>query len=201
MPKLSSLLDNPDTVWEKITVPWYAAQTRPMEIISGAALWYHAGKVPLPIRWVLIRDPSGEYEPTALLSTDPNQAPSAIIATIVSRWRLEVTFEEAHRHLGMETQRQWSDKAIARITPVILGLFSWVTWVAHQLHTHHNPVSGRPAAWYPKRLPTFYDALVTVCRSLWEAYPTFWTSPEEPDLHEVPKALFHSLISTVCYAA
>jgi hypothetical protein len=45
------------------------------------------------------------------------------------RWNVEVTFDESRRHLGVETQRQWSDpvvsdRAIARTTPVLLGLFS-----------------------------------------------------------------------------
>jgi hypothetical protein len=117
LPKLSSLLKNPDTVWESVTVPWYDGQTRPMEIVSGTGLWYHPVKAALSLRRLLIRDPADEYDAIALLSTDPNQSPIDIIATFVSRWRLEVTFEECHRHLGMETQRQWSDKAIARTTP------------------------------------------------------------------------------------
>lgn len=124
LPKLGSLLENPETVWEPVTVPWYDGQTRLMEIVSGTGLWYRTGKTSLALRWVLIRDPAGDDEPIALLSTDPNQSPIAIIATFVPRWRLEVTFEECHRHLGMETQRQWSDKAIARTTSMILGLFS-----------------------------------------------------------------------------
>ena len=33
---------------------------------------------------------------------------------------------QAHRYrkLGVETQRQWSDRAIARTTPILMGLFS-----------------------------------------------------------------------------
>ena len=37
-------------------------------------------------------------------------------------------------HLGVETQRQWSDLAIARTTPALLGLFSWTTLAAGCRH-------------------------------------------------------------------
>jgi hypothetical protein len=94
---------------------------------------YHSGKPVVPLRWVLIRDPKGEYEPLALLSTQLDAPALQIVNWFVRRWQIEVTFEEARRHLGLETQRQWSDKAIARTTPALLGLFSWGTVVAHHL--------------------------------------------------------------------
>ncbi len=97
----------------------------------------------MPIRWVLVRDPQGEYPPVGLLCTDPTDVPLSIVEWFVQRWQLEVTFEEARRHLGVETQRQWSDKAIARTTPLLLGLFSWVTLLAHALFTKH-PSSFQP---------------------------------------------------------
>jgi hypothetical protein len=114
---------------------------------------------------------------------------------------LEVTFEEARRHLGVETQRQWSDKAIARTTPLLLGLFSWVTLVAHTLHTAHPSAAPRQAIWYAKTLPTFSDALALVRQHLWTAYPTFRMSRDEPDILKIPKPLFDTLVSTLCYAA
>ncbi len=110
---------------------------------------------PLPIRWVLVRDPQGDYDPVGLLSTDPTAEPLSIVTWFVQRWQLEVTFEEARRHLGVETQRQWSDKAIARTTPLLLGLFSWVTLVAHALYTAHPSAAPRQAVWYPKAAAHF----------------------------------------------
>ena len=47
----------------------------------------------------------------------------------------------------METQRQWSDLAIARTTPILLGLFPWTTLAAHAVQKHH-PITQRTAAWY-----------------------------------------------------
>ena len=93
------------------------------------------------IRWVLVRDPSGEKEPQAFLCTDLEADPVDILRWFVRRWRTETTFEEARRHLGMETQRQWSDLAILRTTPALLGLFSLVTLWASQLAAERGPAA------------------------------------------------------------
>ena len=103
-----------------------------LHIASGTALWHHPG-MQVPIRWVLVRDPSGEKEPQAFLCTDLDADPVDILRWFVRRWRVETTFEEARRHLGLETQRQWSDLAILRTTPALLGLISLVTLWATQL--------------------------------------------------------------------
>jgi hypothetical protein len=109
---------------------------------------------PLPIRWVLVRDPRGEFEPQALLSTDLSVEPVQILEWFVLRWRLEVTLQETRACLGMETQRQWNARAIVRTTPALLGLFSMVTLLAGQLAQEHAlPV--RQAVCYRKSLPTF----------------------------------------------
>src|SRR5947209_5374363 len=98
--------------WETVTVRWYAGETRLVELASDTARWCHPGVPVVPLRWVLIRDPSGQLEPQALLSTDLAVPPRQIVEWFVLRWQLEVTFEEARAHLGIETQRQWSDLAI-----------------------------------------------------------------------------------------
>ena len=139
--------------------------------------------------------------PLALLCTDPTRSPLHIVTWFVQRWRLEVTFEEARRHLGVETQRQWSDKAIARTTPLLFGLFSWVTLVAHALYLSHPLAAPRQAAWYHKPLPTFSDALALVRYHLWIASPTFRISRDEPDMLKIPFPLFDSLLDALCYAA
>ncbi|MEP6986695.1 MAG: hypothetical protein ABI970_13900, partial [Chloroflexota bacterium] len=198
---LAQVLQNADTVWTTVSLSWYDGQVRDMQLTSASAVWFHVGKQPLPIRWVLIRDPQDDYDPVALLSTDPAAEALSIVTWFVQRWQLEVTFEETRRHLGVETQRQWSDKAIARTTPLVLGLFSWVTLVAHALYTTHPSAAPRQAVWYPKPLPTFSDALALVRHSLWTAYPTFRISRDEPDMLKIPKPLFDTLISTLSYAA
>src|SRR4029450_10320145 len=128
LPKFAAVLANPKTVWSPINVTeWYGGQQRKLEIVSDTAVWYHSGLPPAPIRWVLVRDPSGEREPQAFLSTDLTAKPEQILGWFVSRWRMETTFQEARTHLGVETQRQWSDLAILRTNPALSGLFSLVT--------------------------------------------------------------------------
>lgn len=83
---------------------------------------------------------------------------------------VEVTFQEVREHLGVETQRQWSDRAIARTTPLLLGLFSWVTMVANLLH-QERPSAPRTDPWYAKTEPTFIDAIALVRRQLWSSVP------------------------------
>ena len=163
-------------------------------------MWYRSGKPPVTIRWVLIRDPQGTFDPQALLCTDPSADPAQILEWFVLRWQLEVTFQEVRTHLGVETQRQWSDRAIARTTPALLGLFSWTTLAAHALQKRH-PMTQRRAAWYDKPSPTFVDAIALVRRHLWLASEGFSLSAANPDTQELPVALYHRLVDSLAYAA
>lgn len=90
----------------------------------------------LPVRWVLTKDPSGKLDPKAFLCTDLQVDPIDVLRCFVRRWAVEVTFEETRRHLGVETQRQWSDLAILRTTPCLLGLFSIVALMADRLEAN-----------------------------------------------------------------
>jgi len=200
LPTLAARAADPTTAWTALTVArWYGEDQRAIEIVSGTAVWYHGGKPPVPIRWVLIRDPRGAFPTQALLCTDLDAPPEQIVAWFVLRWQVETTFHEVRDHLGVETQRQWSDLAIRRVTPALLGLFSFVTLLAHdQITAGACPV--RQAAWYPKHDPTFSDALALVRRSLW-AQTTFCMSPPEEDIVKVPRALVEHLSEMLCYAA
>jgi hypothetical protein len=200
LPTLQQRLQLPETSWTGVVVPWYDGSHRLLEIASDTAVWYHSGLPPVPIRWVLIRDPLGEFQPQALLCTDPQVAPAQVIQWFVLRWQLEVTFQEVRAHLGVETQRQWSDLAIARTTPVLLGLFSWVTLTAHLLQ-ETAPISIRHTAWYPKPLPTFSDAIAQVRQKLWPCSETFCMSPSQADMVKIPRPLLTRLLDTVSYAA
>ena len=124
-PSLKAFLEQTDVTWTSAAVAWYDGATRTVELTSQTAVWYRSGKPPVLIRWVLVRDPQGAFDPQALLCTNPTEDPAQILQWFVLRWQLEVTFQEVRTHLGVETQRQWSDLAIARTTPALLGLFSW----------------------------------------------------------------------------
>jgi hypothetical protein len=199
LPKLTDVLANPATIWTRIMMPeWYGGQRCRLEIATGTAVWYHSGLPPVPIRWVLVRDPSGIREPQAFLCTDLNAAPADILGWFVQRWSMETTFQESRLHLGVETQRQWSDRAIVRSTPALLGLFSLVTlWAAEAkaITTLH----ARSATWYVKDEPTFSDAIACVRRLLWSV-PNLSMSRQNPDNVEIPVDLLQRLTEALCYA-
>jgi hypothetical protein len=134
LPALEQVLQDARTLWQKRTLDWYSEGERTVEMCTGTALWYRYGSDPLPIRWVLTRDPEGKRPPKAIFSTDPTQTAEQIISDFMKRWSLEVTFEEGRAHLGIETQRQWSDLAIERSTPLLFGLYSLVTLFGQALH-------------------------------------------------------------------
>jgi hypothetical protein len=199
LPTLKQMLQDATTAWKKVTLQnWYGEKGKQIETVSGTAVWYHTGMPPLPIRWVLIRDPKGEFKTQALLCTDQNADPVQIVKWFVMRWQLEVTFQEVRAHLGVETQRQWSDQAIARTTPALLGLFSLVTLLAHHT-TYRGKLPIRQAAWYTKPLPTFSDALAVVRHQLWQK-TGFHTSLPEIEMQKVPHFLFQRFIDALCYA-
>jgi hypothetical protein len=197
-PTLATRASDPRTAWETLTVRWYGGSERTIAVATGTALWCHAG-ILVPLRWVLIRDPDGRFGPQALLSTDQSLAPRQIVEWFVLRWQLEVTFHEARSHLGVETQRQWSDLAIARSTPALLGLFSLVTLAAHQW-LGATALAPCPTAWYAKRLPTFADTLALVRQHLWPV-ALFETSDSHPDMVEIPRTLFERFTRTLAFAA
>jgi len=199
LPTLQVILDDELTKWQSVKVRWYDGQTQWMEITSQTAVWYRSGIPPVPIRWVLVRDPKEEVETIALLSTSLELASLEIVNWFVQRWQVEVTFEEVRAHLGVETQRQWSDKAIERTTPILLGLFSWITLAAHLL-VERAQLSVRQAAWYVKERPTFSDALSAVRQQLWFPAAIFSMSAAEPDIVKIPRSLFDRLVDTVCYS-
>ena len=163
---------------------WYGEGERIVELCSATAVWRHGSMPVVPIRWVLVRDPLGRFEPQALLCTGLACAAEQILRWFLQRWQIEVTFQETRAHLGVETQRQWWDLAIARTTPCLLGLFSIVTLLADRL----NPTQRRCAAttaWYHKQRPTFSDTLAAVRRHIWK-----------PRL-----ALQHAIADALCHAA
>ena len=153
----------------------------------------------MAIRWVLIVDPRGQTEPMAVFTTDLDRPLTRIIAAFVRRWNIEVTFEETRRHLGVETQRQWSDRAIARTTPVLFALFSLVCLMAYRLVAVGHALPIRVTAWYRKSEATFSDVLAMVSRGLW-AEKYFMNSMDQPEPHVLTpedwEVLLDQLVST-----
>ena len=200
LPSPQQVLAARKTKWAKVEVDhWYGGGKREVEVHSETAIWYKTGQPPVQIRWLLVRDPQGEFEPQALMTTTLEHTPLQMLRWFVRRWRMEVTFEEARVHLGVETQRQWNRLAIARSTPILLGLFSVVTLLADGLMKAPGVVV-RKAAWYEKPTPTFADAIASVRRCLWSS-SHFSTSGANDEVCKIPRSLLERLTDAVCYAA
>jgi hypothetical protein len=198
--KLGAILKDPKLPWQRFRVSlWYGRTNRLVEITSGVALWYRSGVSPVPIRWIIVRDPKGELSPQAFLATDLNASPRDILAWFVTRWQVEVTFAEVRAHLGVETQRQWTDKAIQRTTPALLGLFSIVTLWADQL-SKSRKFKPRTAAWYQKEVLTFSDAIGVVRREIWRHQISFMSRPRR-DSVEIPRHIWNRMENALAYAA
>ena len=201
LPNLSVVAKDPKTAWMPITVSnWYGGTQRVVEIVSDSAVWYSSGLPVVPLRWVLIGDPKEEFETQALLCTDLAADPGRIISYFVRRWQMEATFQEMRQRLGFETQRHWSELAIQRTAPALLGVFSVVTLLAHQYIAKGEDIVRR-AAWYDKRYPTFSDALAQVRRKLWSQEATFCGSVRQAETVKVPREFLERLTDAVCYAA
>ena len=200
------------TKWVRMTIPGWRAEDgmmdREVDAVTGTALWNSHGMT-LPVRWVLTRDPSGRAETRVFVCSEPQRSAAEILTWYAMRWSVEATFAETRRHLGVETQRQWSDLAIHRTTPLLFGLFSLVTLWASELaaKTGKLPVLG--AAWYKKPDPTFSDCLAVVRRILWteEAVcPILWrddfpTWRSRARTTEKPRPLQQRLAELMSYAA
>jgi hypothetical protein len=165
---LQAWAERADTPWETVEVDWYGGQRKTLWVFSHTALWHTPGLPPVELRFVIVCDPEGKLRMEAFFCTDLQATPGQILAWVVMRWSVEVTFEEGRAQLGLETQRQWSDQAIARTTPVLLALFSLVTLLALRL-SQDGQIPVPVTAWYHKAEPTFSDCVALVRRHLWRA--------------------------------
>jgi len=185
--------------WSLVVIDWYDGIKRELEIFSGISLWYTPGNNPVPIKWVVVRDPTGELRTEAFFATDLTASEQQILNWFVLRWNVEATFEEMRAHLGLETQRQWSDLAIARTTPVLFGLFSMIVLMAVEL-SKSTTIKVVSFAWYQKSDATFSDIIAFVRRHFWYARK-LTKSSHKPDSTYFDKDLAETLLDIVCYAA
>ena len=93
---------------------------------------------------MLVRDPAGIRKSQAFLCTNLDATPADILGWYVHRWSIETTFQETRQHLGVETQCQWSDPAVARTTPALLGLFSLIILWAAEAKPRSPSTSEQP---------------------------------------------------------
>jgi hypothetical protein len=196
---LQGWAERSDTPWETVEVIWYGGQRKTVWVFSRTALWYTPRRPPVAIRYVLVADPDGKLRLEAFFCTDLEATPVEILPWVVMRWSVEVTFEEGRAHLGLETQRQWSDQAIARTTPVLRALFSLVTVLALKL-SHGGEIPVPVTAWYHKAEPTFADCLALVRGHLWRARYLVNSTPDA-ELMQLPREVLDLLIHGLPLAA
>lgn len=178
---------------------WYGGHRTQLWVYSHVALWYTPGLPPVAIRSVLVADPEGKLRMAAFFCTDIEATPAPILAWAVRRWSVEVTFPEARAHLGLATPRPWSDRAIARTTPVLLALCSIVTVLA----LRWSPAGQIPVpltAWYHQAEPTVADCLALVREHLWRARFCV-NSATEPEFVQFPREAFELLLTGLSLAA
>lgn len=165
---LKRLLDDPTQAWQSLTINWYGGELKTLECLSFTCLWYHPGVPLLTLRVMLVKTPGGKNCAETFFSTDLRHTSEQIINWFVLRWNIEVTFEEARAHLGVETQRQWSDKSIQRSTPLLMGLYSLLTLLALKMNETKVLLVQEATSWYDKNGElTFVDIVIAVRRSLW----------------------------------
>lgn len=166
---LRERLEDPATQWETKQVAWYGGTTKTLEVASGTGRWSNDERRAILVRWVMTRDPEPDQAkrlpPEVFVTTQMTATPEQIVAWYVWRWSTEATFEEAREHLGIQTQRQASRRALERTTPALFGLFSIVTLLA--VTDSQGQVPRNETAWYTKPDVTFSDCLAYVRRRLW----------------------------------
>jgi hypothetical protein len=204
-PRFKERLLDPNTKWQSLLLRWYGGQEKRLEYVSGVSLWYTPGQAPVPIRWVLTRYEEEDRKTgkkktkaAAFFSSDTSLKPEQILAHFLQRWNMEVTFEEIRAHLGLETQRHWSKRAIGRTTPCLFGLFSLAVLMAKTRHPHALPV--QQSRWYQKEEATFSDVLAAVRLHLWSAMNNTHSPQNEP-MCLIPSALWNHIQHVAAYAA
>ena len=198
---LKEFLTDPEQSWKTGIVNWYGGEKKTIEYLSFIFLWYQAGIAPVQLRIVLVKTPNGKNEAETFFSTDVDLEPTQIINYFVLRWNIEVTFEETRATLGVETQRQWSDKAIARTTPLLMGLYSFITLVALKMNQIKALASMEVASWYDKKGElTFSDILALVRRDIW-FQKNFSKSENTSDLNKYANETINALIYQLSIAA
>ena len=199
LPKLSELAEDPLQPWLEQEIPWYGGETKKVKLLTGVCLWHTNGHPPVKIRWALVVDPEGKSRTEAFFSTDTALSPERIVAVFVMRWNIEVTFEEVRRHLGVETQRQWSDLAIARTTPMLMALFSLVCLIAMQL-LQGKIMPLHQTGWYTKQNAAFSDVLAFVRRAIW-SQKYLHNSENDAEYCKLPRRELEALLHRLATAA
>jgi hypothetical protein len=197
-PPWQPVLKAAETIWQRVRVRWDNGRRRELDVTSGTAVWSRIGQPVRPVGWGRVRALRGHLDPRADFSTCVSDRPRDLVRRVVHRWAVATTFEESRAQLGRETQRQWSDRAMARTTPCLFGLYAVVALLAHARHPD-GKIPGRVTAWYHQSQATFSDVWAVVRQHRWGARSCS-TSAHDPDLVEIPRTDRYGLVHAVCSA-
>jgi hypothetical protein len=148
-------------------VCWYGGGRRDVRLLSGVGGWYRSRFPIVGVRWVFVKDTTGTHRDEYLMSTDPRMTADQIVSLYTLRWPLEVTFQEARLHLGIETPRLRSEKAVLRMMPLLMGLFTLIHVIYMRLGKS-TWTTIRQWPWYRKSQPTFSDIMAEVREAFWK---------------------------------
>jgi len=191
---LKKLYDDPKQQWEQLEVDWYGGGKKLVSYFQVSCLWYLSGRAPIPLNIIVLRKTENVKDIVVLFSTSKEHTPKQIINWFILRWNIEVTFEEVRAHLGVETQRQWSDKAIERTTPLLMALYSIITIIGCKLSQANKIISSEITSWYQKNNNiTFSDLLVLLRKQIWFA-KIFKNSPKNNEVYYLSENNINNLI-------
>jgi hypothetical protein len=195
-----AVLPETETPWTTLTVDhWSGEGPREVEGCTDTAVWDHAGKPPVPLRWGRIRAPTGAGTPQALWSTTLEQTPEHLLPWCVRRWTIAVPCEDARAPVGRATPRQGHERAMGRTTPVLLSRYALIPLTAHLL-IHQGATGVRRMAWHPQTRPPCADAMALVRRHVWD-HLSWSMSQQAIDLRQIPPTLLERVTEALCYAA
>lgn len=156
------------TIRRRLNVQWYGGGVRRVEIASGTGNWYRQGRGLVKIRWVYVRDLTGDHRDEYFYSTDAAMSAAKIIEAFVGRWDIEVMFEEMREHLGLETTRGRAKNTVLRAEPCLFMLYTLIVlWYVHIGSSSNSAILYH---WPGKSSITFTDTIASVRRSVWENY-------------------------------
>jgi len=153
--------------WKTITLQRQGRQVQ-RQILGITCLWYHVCRA-VPIRLVIVRDPSGKQEDDFFFCTDASVPDEQIVQRYYDRWGVEECILESKQQMGFETTRGWCSKTVNHQAPLAMLLVTLVkAWYARcapdepSLLPEHTP-------WNPcKSRPSFLDMLGALRRVLWQ---------------------------------
>lgn len=182
---------------KKLSVKWYGGENRKVEIVSGTGYWYRAGEGIVEVLWVHVHDLTGTHRDEYFYTTDLHLTAKQVIEYFTGRWSIEVTFQEARAHLGVETTRGWSRQTVLRAEPCLLGLYSVVAlWFAALPESDRQDLA---VEWAGKVTITYSDAVTFVRRDLWRHW-IFANPAYRPVVEKLSPKQRRELIRTITLA-